>query len=287
MSYSVFDNNTGLYVDLGAGNTIDPYTQGFAIVAWVHRDAAGWDQTALDTVVQACDAVASNVSSLQMNCSISGVKETVGSRDESSTSQTHIATFDWGTNVGTGTYAGKWVVMVSSIESESSRSVYIENATNKTTQTNAHTDIDPFQHIYIGTASNGFSAMTQTGDRIAHVAIFNRNLTGTEIDALQTADETGVPPPSVVSDGSCVHYWTLDGSGAADSLLDQIGSADLVAQSSGSGVYQNGNSPTDNPIILSGPTITDVANSGESPGSGTETWTDGATGNVITGTTFV
>jgi hypothetical protein len=36
-----------------------------------------------------------------------------------------------------------------------------------------------------------------------------------------------------------------------------------------------------------GPVITDVANSGESPGSGTETWPDGSTGNVITGTGFM
>ena len=33
--------------------------------------------------------------------------------------------------------------------------------------------------------------------------------------------------------------------------------------------------------------ITDVANSGETPGSGTETWDDGSTGNVITGTGFL
>ena len=33
--------------------------------------------------------------------------------------------------------------------------------------------------------------------------------------------------------------------------------------------------------------ITDVANSGETPGSGTETWDDGSTGNVITGTNFL
>jgi hypothetical protein len=35
------------------------------------------------------------------------------------------------------------------------------------------------------------------------------------------------------------------------------------------------------------PSITDVANSGETPGSGTETWDDGSTGNVITGTNFL
>jgi hypothetical protein len=39
--------------------------------------------------------------------------------------------------------------------------------------------------------------------------------------------------------------------------------------------------------LQSGPVITDVANSGETPGSGTETWQDGSTGNVITGTGFV
>ena len=36
-----------------------------------------------------------------------------------------------------------------------------------------------------------------------------------------------------------------------------------------------------------GVTITDVANSGETPGSGSESWDDGDTGNVITGTGFV
>ena len=34
-------------------------------------------------------------------------------------------------------------------------------------------------------------------------------------------------------------------------------------------------------------TITDVANSGETPGLGSETWNDGSSGNVITGTGFV
>lgn len=34
-------------------------------------------------------------------------------------------------------------------------------------------------------------------------------------------------------------------------------------------------------------TITDVANSGETPGAGSETWNDGSSGNVITGTGFV
>lgn len=52
--------------------------------------------------------------------------------------------------------------------------------------------------------------------------------------------------------------------------------------------------PLPKPRILSLPfgpvasiSITDVANSGETPGSGTETWDDGSTGNVITGTGFV
>lgn len=35
-----------------------------------------------------------------------------------------------------------------------------------------------------------------------------------------------------------------------------------------------------------GPVITDVANSGETPGAGSETWNDGSTGNVISGTGF-
>jgi hypothetical protein len=34
-------------------------------------------------------------------------------------------------------------------------------------------------------------------------------------------------------------------------------------------------------------TVTDVANSGETPGAGSETWNDGSSGNVITGTGFV
>lgn len=38
---------------------------------------------------------------------------------------------------------------------------------------------------------------------------------------------------------------------------------------------------------VTAPNITDVANSGETPGSGTETWDDGSTGNVITGTGFI
>ena len=33
--------------------------------------------------------------------------------------------------------------------------------------------------------------------------------------------------------------------------------------------------------------ITDVANSGETPGSGSESWDDGSTGNVITGSGFL
>jgi hypothetical protein len=44
------------------------------------------------------------------------------------------------------------------------------------------------------------------------------------------------------------------------------------------------------PVLLIGEavvTVTDVANSGETPGSGTETWDDGSSGNVITGTGFV
>lgn len=39
--------------------------------------------------------------------------------------------------------------------------------------------------------------------------------------------------------------------------------------------------------VATPPVITDVANSGETPGSGTETWQDGSTGNVITGTGFM
>lgn len=34
-------------------------------------------------------------------------------------------------------------------------------------------------------------------------------------------------------------------------------------------------------------TVTDVANSGETPGAGSETWNDGSSGNVITGTGFL
>jgi hypothetical protein len=34
-------------------------------------------------------------------------------------------------------------------------------------------------------------------------------------------------------------------------------------------------------------TITDVANSGETPGAGSESWDDGSSGNVITGTGFL
>ena len=46
--------------------------------------------------------------------------------------------------------------------------------------------------------------------------------------------------------------------------------------------------PTDAPAPApSNVVITDVANSGETPGSGSETWDDGSSGNVITGTGFL
>lgn len=108
---------------------------------------------------------------------------------------------------------------------------------------------------------------------LAELGIWNKALTTAEID------ELGSKKPSAVAAANLQHYFPF-----YDDLSDDKGSITLTDINSNI-TFDTGDHPS-----LAGPSsmsITDVANSGETPGSGSETWDDGSTGNVITGTGFV
>lgn len=234
-----------------------------SMVAWIKRTPAQWADTSSDFIVHFGDDFADifNAVSLVVNAGTADTIKAVQYSSNASSSASFTFT--------DGTYDDIWVPVVGVFIADDDKDVYIEDSSNFDHSNNEKITGNNIDSLTIGIrlpgGANIFAGL------IAEVALFNVELTTGEIDNLQTAAETG-PAPNTVRLADCIGYWSLDTDQATHT--DESGNG-------GPSVTETGN-PTfdaDHPTIGDSFVITDV--------DGDETWNDGDTGLIITGTGFV
>lgn len=238
----------------------------FTMVCWAKITAAQWSQTtAMDLVFFGQDFTSYDISA-QIRATAQSTADCVhGQRTDSGNSAASY-TFT------AGDYDDIWVPMVFVVISTTSADIYIEDFSN--TSHNAGTrSLSGLDSIHLGSRPHQTTSNIAVDVLLAEVAIFSGEWGQTEIDQLQTSPESG-PAPIDIDPTNCIVYWPLD---ADPSGLDNLGI------SSGGNFVETGGTvafDSDHPTIGSGPvTITDV--------NTTETWNDGDTGLIITGTGFI
>jgi len=239
MSYDAFDNNDSLDADFGSAITVYP----ISVAMWVKNSAAGWNSTGADVAFHFNDEAldtGDNGSSLRLTLTDAAADRVTASqfRDNGLQSEDN---YDFTADA----YNDKWVVVVGVWRDDADCQVYIENSTNTSgpSTTSIATITEAWRYLRIGgDATSGFSAVTN--GKIAEIAVFDKALTTTEIDNLQTAAQTG-PAPNTVASADCIAYWSLDSD--QSSHADESGNGGPALTETGTVAYA-----ADHPTITSG-----------------------------------
>lgn len=258
MSYDSF-SNTAFLDGVFSGTFGKPMT----LVCWVKRDGTGWSSTTQRLFFSLGQDDIDSFHTIVMTVGIAADRILATSWDATSSGG---AQYDFTTDA----YDDTWVCVIGSFVATGDTDVYIENFDNFSHSTNSKDVGTTLDTVVIGMkidSGNSFDGL------IAECAIFDRELTESEINALQTGPEAG-PPPNSVASADCVAYWSLDSDQTTHA--DESGNGGPSISENGTVAF-NADHPT---ISAGGPVeITDV--------NTTETWNDGDTGLVITGTGFV
>lgn len=251
MSVTGLGFDTGLEVDLGAGNAIDHDTTGITIAGWIFRTGVaseGWNNTLNTYFMSIGNTSGSNNGSLIINpCNGAADRMEVRAQEDGSTTNyrsTH--------NFTAGAYDNTWVPVILTFNTSDVVQCYIEDSTkNDATPATAANISGDFRYVHIGTSPSGSNAGgTVTGDHISDVAIWDKVLSSSEIDQIQTSAETGVELNTIAT-ANCVAYWTLRGSTFAEGKVDQTGNGHTLIDSGTafSFIADGGENPT---IVSSG-----------------------------------
>jgi hypothetical protein len=201
-SFASFGNN--LSGTFGAG-----FNYPFSIVVWTKLTGAQWAETVDNYAVSLSDDTADLNNSAYVACCVGTADEmTAAARDTAGgVSLAEKAVAD-------GTYDDTWVLVVGVYTSATSRAIYIETSASPGTSATSRTFSNSLDEIRIGTTATGANPYPGL---VSHVAIFDVALTTQNVDDLQTAAQTGVPPCSVDAT-DCIGYWplTVDQSTHAD-----------------------------------------------------------------------
>lgn len=236
----------------------------FTMVCWAKVTAAQWSQTTTMDLFFLGQDFLSYDNSAQIRATTAQEDEIQGQRTNSGNSGAdHQFT--------AGAYDDIWVPMAFVVHSTTNADVYIEDFSNTTNNTGSRV-LSGLDSIHLGSRPHSTSTAVAIDVLLAEVAIFSGAWGQTEIDQLQSSAESG-PAPIDIDPSNCITYWPLD---ADPSGLDNLGiSADGDMVETGAVAFDS-----DHPTIGSGPVVvTDV--------DGDETWNDGDTGLIITGTGFV
>jgi hypothetical protein len=218
----------------------------FSIVAWIKQTQAQWDQTTAGDIVCFGDDTVDIDDSVRLQRANLALALRAVTIDNAAASEQ--ATYTKADN----TYEGEWVVVVGTFTlgvaagTNSDRTVYLEDSTNSATDpTDSTCDATVFDSVKIGARLHNDGA--KFNGLVSHVAIFNKVLSGPEIDALQTSTgaSAGGPTPKSVASGNCICYWPLTTDQGTHTNEGSDAAGDLTVR--GGMAYVN-----DNPVITAG-----------------------------------
>lgn len=206
------------------------FTYPFTVVAWIKKDATQWAAGGADYVFclgQDFTADDDYIRAFTTADNFAGTRVWSGS-----TSSAQEAFTD-------GTFDDIWVPVVQVVEAEDDGRVYVENFSREGTDINSRplSALDSFRVGRLMTSFGGFEGL------IGDMAVFDKALVESEIDAIQSAPETG-PPLSTIAPSNCLAYWSTVDSAASYADLGDNGGPTLV---------KNGTSPaydSDHHIII-------------------------------------
>ena len=195
MSYGGFQQATD-YID---GTFSTTYPTPLTFVAWINCQAADWlNATQSNCVNMSDDSDSDNLIGMTRLGPSGG--DRVGCHSEvAGTSTANVAFTDT-------TYDDIWIPIIATWDDDTDRDIYIEDSSITGTNSQTRTLGNILDYVTIGVSS---SKINRWRGLIAEVAIFNKVLSGAEIDALRTGAQTG-PAPNTVASGDCIGYWSLD-----------------------------------------------------------------------------
>jgi hypothetical protein len=220
----------------------------FSIVVWAKRAPTDWNNTSDEHFVQLNDDETDNGDAHSVHTR--AVADNVAARSWTPGGTARNAEY----NFADGTYDDTWVCIIGVWVSDTDRRIYIENSSN--VGTNTEDDSSSALVDYIAVGGSTHSNFQQLDGLLAEVAIFDKALSTAEIDALQTASETG-PPPNSVAPTDCIGYWPMKIDQSTHADQSGNGGPTLTVQSSAPW-------SSDHPTIVTGTintrTLTDVTN---------------------------
>jgi hypothetical protein len=245
MSYDSF--GTAAYLQTANNAFSSTYAYGWSVVAWVKRTGTNWSLNPYEFVAMfaANNTTQVDAAALMVN---GAAPDRARVRCASLNTSTGQADYDFTTDA----YDDEWVVMVGTVTAADDRSVFIENSTNTTRENVTTRTLTALDTVSVGWNPQQTSAFFD--GQIAEVAFFDKALSASEIDALQTATgaSAGGPPPNTVASANCIAYWPLDSDQA--SHADQSGNGGPALAENGTVAYN-----ADHPTITSGGIVlTDV-----------------------------
>ncbi len=186
-----------------SNNTIDgtfavDLAQPLSIVMWIKVNAAGWLETSQRFLVYLSQDIASVNNSVRLTRTNAATYRITASSRDTSDNNAHL-------NFAATAYDDVWVAIVGTFNSDSLRRAYIENSSNTVGATGTKTPGSLLKALRIGASSGGFSNFQGFAGELA---IFNKILTLSEIDLIQTGPETGVAL-NTIAPAECIGYWPL------------------------------------------------------------------------------
>jgi len=182
------------------------------IAAWVKLTAGEWGQTAANYVAYLGMAgTGNNQMRLQTN---DGAADRVSAvhRDSSASSGAD-------NSFTPGDYDATWVLVVGTYVGVSERHAFIETSANVANDTTPRSEVTNIDFFRIGSSNDAFES--QPG-LIAEVGVWDIELSNANIDALQTASETGVKMSSIAAANN-VGHWSLLADSSTHASTDGAG----------------------------------------------------------------
>jgi len=239
MSYTTFSTSNSLDADFGS-----TYTLPISMVCWIKVPAATWDITSGKYIMHFNDeafGTGSTSNSIWTNIT-PGVANRVNCQTQGpSAGNTSPYTHDG------ISFDNRWVpfVGVHGATTDGAQS-YLEDSSNAGTFGGADRFVvEAYRYLRIGANTHAGFNEADDGVLIAEVALFNKLLTTSEVDALSTSSQTG-PAPWTVAPSNCLAYWSLN-SDQSTHAIEYGSESGFTLDERGTVEYA-----TDHPTIVSG-----------------------------------
>lgn len=216
-------------------------SEGLSIVAWIKCTAAQWASTSQTYCAVIGEDLTTTYDNSQFLTKTNGAADRVTASSQTTTTQNAAHSFT------DGTYDSIWVCVTATFTSDTRRDVYIESTSNTASNTGTRAVGTALDTIRIGSSASGYSNFLGL---IAEVAFYDKVLSASEINSLQTGAGTG-PAPNTVATANCFAYYPMDYNNSTQTNEGSDATGDLTVTGA---VYSS-----DHPIITSSSSIAPLA----------------------------